>query len=94
VPTSDIPSALSCWDHSWAGWSEPPSFDFHTKKACPVVGSTNGLGSMAPPRLGWHSNGPDESSVKVASVGESAPAVATERQSSPVSLAWPDRAAS
>ncbi len=77
-----------------AGCADPPSLDFQTNHGLPVVGSMNGLGSIAPPRPAWQMSGPLEESVKAASVGLSALVVATERQSKPVSLACPASAAS
>ena len=58
----------------------------------PVLGSTKGCGSMDP--VAWHSMGPLATSLNCTSVGEMDGAVATARQSKPVSEAWPDCAAS
>jgi hypothetical protein len=60
----------------------------------PVAGSTKGLGSMAPPRLDWQMSGPLELSVNAVPVGLREWAVATDRQSYPLSLVWPAWAAS
>ncbi len=41
----------------------PPPIDFHTRKSFPET-PTNGVGSIEPPRSGWHSNGALVESVK------------------------------
>ncbi len=89
-----VPALLSSSVQMPAGCDEPPSLDFQTNQGLPLAGSMKGLGSMAPPRADWHSSGPLELSVKAASVGLMPAAVATDRQSNPVSLAWPAWAAS
>ena len=82
-----VPVLLSSSVQMRAGCAEPPSLDFHTNHGEWSAGSMNGLGSIAPPRALWHSKGPLELSVKAASVGLMPAAVATDRQSYPVSLA-------
>ena len=53
-----------------------------------MLGSTYGSGSMDP--VGWHSIGPLATSLNCTSVGEREAAVATARQSYPVSDPCPD----
>ena len=77
-----VPLGANGWDQIMAGPAEPPSFCFQTRYACPVTGSMKGLGSMEP--VGWQSRGLPES-VNWALVGLRALAVATARQSNPVS---------
>ena len=57
-----------------------------------MLGSTYGSGSMDP--VGWHSIGALATSLNCAFVGVREAAVATARQSYPVSDPWPDWAAS
>ena len=53
-----------------------------------MLGSTYGSGSMDP--VGWHSRGVLATSLNCASVGEMEDAVATARQSYPLSDVCPD----
>ncbi len=89
-----VPALLSCSVQMPAGIDEPPSLDFQTSHGVPLAGSMKGLGSMAPPRADWQSRGPEELSEKAAPVGLMLAAVATDRQSNPVPVAWPACAAS
>src|SRR5271170_5994094 len=87
-----VPAAFSCCDQIYAAAEEPPSFCFQTRYAVPVLGSTYGCGSMDP--VAWHSMGALDTSLNCTLVGEIDAAVATARQSKPVSDACPDCAAS
>ena len=58
----------------------------------PELGSTYGCGSIDP--VGWHSTGLFDTSLNWTSVGEMDAAVATARQSKPVSVVCPAWAAS
>ena len=82
-----MPALLSSSVQMPAGCDEPPSLDFQTSQGLPLAGSMKGLGSMAPPSADWQSNGPPELSVKAAPDGLMLAAVATDRQSNPVSVA-------
>src|SRR5580700_12133187 len=87
-----VPAAFSCCDQMYAAAEEPPSFCFQTRYAVPVFGSTKGCGSIDP--VAWQSRGALDTSLNCTWIGEIDDAVATARQSKPVSELWPACAAS
>ncbi len=79
-PTMPVPSGVSWAAQMDAGTSTRPSLDFQYRYTVPSP-STNGCGSMDPPRPVWQMSGPEDVSTN-GPTGEAD--VAMEMHSSPV----------